>query len=45
MLSIPQVRLIQRRAYGCRDEEHMRLKILTTFLPKKWEGFIHANLR
>lgn len=26
---------VQRRAYGYRDEEYMRLKILTAFLPKK----------
>jgi len=27
--------VIQRRAYGYRDEEYMRLKILTAFLPRK----------
>ena len=26
-------RVIQRRAYGLRDEEYLRLKILTTMLP------------
>jgi transposase len=30
-----KVRVIQRRAYGYRDEEYLRLKILTAFLPKK----------
>jgi len=30
-----KIRVIQRRAYGYRDEEYMRLKILTAFLPKK----------
>ena len=29
-----QVRALQRRAYGCRDEEYFRLKILTCMLPK-----------
>jgi transposase len=29
-----KVRVIQRRAYGYRDEEYMNLKILTAFLPK-----------
>jgi len=28
-----KVRVIQRRAYGLRDEEYLRLKILTTMLP------------
>ena len=28
-----KVRVIQRRAYGYRDEEYMKLKILTSFLP------------
>jgi transposase len=27
--------VIQRRAYGYRDEEYLRLKILTAFLPRK----------
>lgn len=30
-----KVRVIQRRAYGYRDVEYLRLKILTAFLPKK----------
>jgi transposase len=30
-----KIRVIQQRAYGYRDEEYMRLKILTAFLPKK----------
>ncbi len=30
-----KVRVIQRRAYGYRDEEYLKLKILTAFLPKK----------
>jgi len=29
-----KVRVIQRRAYGYRDEEYLKLKILTAFLPK-----------
>jgi transposase len=29
-----KVRAIQRRAYGLRDEEYLRLKILTCMLPK-----------
>jgi hypothetical protein len=27
------VRVIQRRAYGLRDEEYLRLKVLTCMLP------------
>jgi transposase len=30
-----KIRVIQQRPYGYRDEEYMRLKILTPFLPKK----------
>ena len=30
-----KIRVIQRRAYGYRDEEYLRLKILTAFLPKR----------
>jgi transposase len=30
-----KIRVIQRRAYGYWDEEYMRLKILTAFLPRK----------
>ena len=29
-----KIRVIQRRAYGIRDEEYLRLKILTSMLPK-----------
>jgi hypothetical protein len=29
-----KIRVIQRRAYGFRDEEHLRLKILTCMQPK-----------
>ncbi len=29
-----KVRVMQRRAYGLRDEEYLRLKILTAFLPE-----------
>lgn len=29
-----KIRTIQRRAYGFRDEEYLRLKILTCTLPK-----------
>jgi transposase len=29
-----KIRVIQRRAYGLRDEEYLRLKILTAFLPE-----------
>ena len=29
-----KIRAIQRRAYGFRDEEYLRLKILTCTLPK-----------
>ncbi|MBK8803027.1 MAG: transposase [Fibrobacteres bacterium] len=29
-----KIRTIQRRAYGIRDEEYLRLKVLTTGLPK-----------
>ena len=29
-----QIRVIQRRAYGLRDEEYLKLKILTTGLPE-----------
>ena len=30
-----KIRVIQRKAYGYRDEEYLKLKILTAFLPKK----------
>jgi transposase len=29
-----KIRVIQRRAYGLRDEEYLRLKILTAMLPE-----------
>ncbi len=29
-----QIRVIQRRAYGLRDEECLRLKVLTCMLPE-----------
>jgi transposase len=29
-----KIRVIQHRAYGLRDEEYLRLKILTSMLPK-----------
>jgi len=29
-----KVRVIQRRAYGLRDEEYLRLKVLTSTLPR-----------
>jgi len=28
-----KIRVIQRRAYGYRDEEYLRLKIIASFLP------------
>jgi len=28
-----KIRVLQRRAYGLRDEEYLRLKVLTTMLP------------
>ncbi len=35
-----KIRVIQRRAYGLRDEEYLRLKILTTLLPPLYRGRI-----
>lgn len=29
-----KIRVIQRRAYGLRDEEYLRLKIITCMLPE-----------
>ena len=29
-----KIRVIQRRAYGLRDEEYLRLKVLTCILPE-----------
>jgi len=28
-----KIRVIQRRAYGIRNQEYLRLKVLTSFLP------------
>jgi transposase len=28
-----KIRVLQRRAYGYRDEEHLKLKIIAAFLP------------
>ena len=28
-----KIRVLQRRAYGYRDEEYLKLKIIATFLP------------
>ena len=30
-----KIRVLQRRAYGLRDEEYLRLKILTSMLPDR----------
>ena len=35
----------QRRAYGYRDKEYLRLKILTAFLPQKRKEITQTNLR
>lgn len=32
-----KIRVIQRRAYGLRDEEYLRLKVLTCMLPELWK--------
>jgi transposase len=44
-----KIRVIQRRAYGLRDEEYLRLKVLTTMLPhsrqKTGQKLTHTNLR
>ena len=29
-----KIRMMQRRAYGLRDEEYLRLKVLTSMLPQ-----------
>jgi transposase len=29
-----KIRVMQRRAYGLRDEEYLRLKVLTSMLPQ-----------
>ena len=31
-----KIRVLQRRAYGLRDEEYLRRKVLTCMLPKHW---------
>jgi transposase len=28
-----KIRVLQRRAYSCRDEEYLKLKIVAAFLP------------
>ena len=33
-----KIRVIQRRAYGLRDEEYLRLKILTCMLPIRYNN-------
>ena len=33
-----KIRVIQRRAYGIRDKEYFRLKVLTSFIPKRKKG-------
>jgi len=32
-----KIRVIQRRTYGLRDEEYLRLEALTTMLPEIWK--------
>jgi hypothetical protein len=39
-----KIRVIQRRAFGYRAEEYLRLKILTAFLPQKWTEITHTSL-
>ena len=38
-----KIRVLQRRAYGLRDEEYLRLKILTCMLPALWEPSNHPH--
>jgi transposase len=38
-----KIRVIQRRAYGLRDEEYLRLKILTCMLPPCENITIHPH--
>src|SRR5439155_1324932 len=38
-----KIRVIQRRAYGLRDEEYLRLKILTCMLPKRTTPMTSTN--
>lgn len=33
-----KIRVIQRRAYGIRDKEYFRLKVLTSFIPEREKG-------
>ena len=33
-----KIRVMQRRAYGLRDEEYLRLKVLTSMLPPLYEA-------
>ena len=33
-----KIRVLQRRAYGLRDEEYLRLKVLTCMLPERNTG-------
>ena len=37
-------RVLERRAYGLRDEEYLRLKILTCMLRALWPGPSHPNV-
>jgi transposase len=38
-----KIRVIQRRAYGLRDEEYLRLKILTCMLPALYNDPNHPH--
>ncbi|WP_291147314.1 transposase [Dokdonella sp.] len=33
-----KIRVLQRRSYGLRDEDYLRLKILTCMLPQLWKS-------
>ena len=39
-----KIRVIQRRAYGLRDEEYLRLKILTCMLKQSDAGGLYGSL-
>jgi transposase len=39
-----KVRVIQRRAHGLRDEEYLRLKVLTCMLPAIWPPTLYGSL-
>ena len=39
-----KIRVLERRAYGLRDEEYLRLKILTCMLRALWPGPSHPNV-